>query len=134
MKRILIMGLPGSGKSTLAVELTLALFPDCVWLNADAVREKYDDWDFSKEGRIRQSKRMRELADAAGRSYVIADFVCPLPEMRDIFDADFVVWMDTIRTSEYEDTNKMFVPPEYYNLHITEKYAEKYAAEIARKL
>jgi adenylylsulfate kinase len=132
--RILIMGLPGSGKSTLAAELVAELFPDCLWLNADSIREKYNDWDFSEEGRIRQSVRMRELADASTHKYIIADFVCPLPVMRENYAADFLVWMDTIATSEYEDTNKMFVPPEYYDIHITEQYAEKYAAEIARRI
>ncbi|CAB4133686.1 Adenylylsulphate kinase [uncultured Caudovirales phage] len=132
--RILIMGLPGSGKSTLAAKLEEELSPDCLWLNADTIREQYNDWDFSEEGRIRQSIRMRELADASNKKYVIADFVCPLPIMRKNYAADYTVWMDTIRTGRYEDTNKIFEPPEYYNIHITEQYAEKYAAEIARKL
>jgi len=132
--RILIMGLPGAGKSTLAAELADELSPDCLWLDANVVREKYNDWDFSEEGRIRQSLRMRELADASDKKYVIADFVCPLPIMRENYQADFVVWMDTVRTSKYEDTNKMFIPPEYYSLHITEQYAEKWANIIARKL
>jgi len=134
MKRILIMGLPGSGKSTLAAALMEELAPDCMWLNADAIREQYNDWDFSEEGRIRQSLRMRELADASDKQYVIADFVCPLPIMRENYKADFTVWLDTVRTSEYEDTNKMFEPPEYYSLHITEQYAEKWANIISRKL
>lgn len=128
------MGLPGSGKSTLAAALSEELFPDCLWLNADIIRKEYNDWDFSEEGRIRQSIRMRTLADSSDKKYVIADFVCPLPVMRENYAADFTVWMDTIRTSEYEDTNKMFVPPEYYSMHILEHYAEKYAAEIARRL
>ena len=59
MSRILIMGLPGSGKSYLANEL-IKLLNNCEWFNADDVRKKYDDWDFSYEGRIRQSLRMRE--------------------------------------------------------------------------
>lgn len=132
--RILIMGLPGSGKSTLAAELNAALFPSCLWLNADVIREKYNDWDFSEAGRIRQSTRMRDLADASDKKYVIADFVCPLPAMRENYAADFVVWVDTIPSSRYSDTNQLFVPPEYYSMHITEQYAEKYAAEIARRI
>ena len=31
-------------------------------LNADEVRKEANDWDFSKEGRKRQSKRMAEFA------------------------------------------------------------------------
>ena len=50
--KILVMGLPGSGKSTFAEPLAKSLFG--TWINADQVREKYDDWDFSIEGRVRQ--------------------------------------------------------------------------------
>ena len=39
--KILICGLPGSGKSTLAEPLSVVL--DAVWINADAVRERYDE-------------------------------------------------------------------------------------------
>lgn len=118
--KVLIMGLPGSGKTTLANILHQTLLPHYrgLWLNADAVREEYDDWDFSYEGRIRQAHRM-----AAPRSieaqYTIIDMVCPLPEMREIINADLVIWMDTISSSQYEDTNKMFVPPERYDFRYT---------------
>ena len=56
-QRILIMGLPGAGKTTLAKELKKqleALGKSVQWLNADAVREKFNDWDFSDAGRLRQ--------------------------------------------------------------------------------
>ena len=124
------MGLPGSGKTTLSAALTAHLFPQCLWLNADTVREKYNDWDFSIEGRIRQSVRMRELADASDKPFVIADFVCPLPEMRDNFDADYLIWVNTITTGKFEDTNKMFVPPETANCIVTTQDADHWAEII----
>ena len=65
-KRILIMGLPGAGKTYLATQLKRRLEAHgqtVSWLNADEVRRHYNDWDFSVEGRIRQSMRMRDLAD-----------------------------------------------------------------------
>ena len=135
MKRILIMGLPGSGKTTLAAAIGARLFfnKKFTWFNADAIRERYNDWDFSEEGRIRQAKRMRELADkeiAQGR-LALCDFVCPLPEMREIFDADITVWVDTDQEGRYEDTNKIFVPPEKYDFRVTEKDSTKWAAIIA---
>lgn len=131
--RILIMGLPGSGKTTLARELFNLLSDEegsCSWANADWVRSKYNDWDFSPEGRIRQAHRMRELADSSTNAYFIADFVSPLPEMRDIFDADYTVWMDTIQEGRFEDTNKAFIPPEKYDIRITEMDAKKWAYAI----
>jgi adenylylsulfate kinase len=120
MKRILIMGISGAGKTTLAKSLQARL--DSVHFNADLVRGMFDDWDFSAEGRIRQSQRMRDLADATRADYVIADFIAPLNRMRDIFDADFTIWMDTVQRSEFPDTDTMFVPPtsSEYDLRITD--------------
>jgi adenylylsulfate kinase len=121
-KRILIMGLPGAGKTTLAqyvLERLQNAGKSVSWLNADDVRNKFNDWDFSIEGRIRQSKRMKEMADEFNTDYVICDFVCPLNEMRKNFDADWTVWVDTIKEGRFEDTNRLFVPPENYDFHIT---------------
>ena len=129
-QRILVMGLPGAGKTTLANALADKL--DAMWFNADDVRRQYDDWDFSYEGRIRQSLRMRDLADDSYSKYVIVDFVCPLPEMRDNFNADYTIWVDTIRESRYSDTNNMFVEPDTYDFRITEQDSEKYSEIIAR--
>ena len=138
MKRILIMGLPGAGKTTLAADIGARLLfnKKFTWFNADAIRERYNDWDFSGEGRLRQARRMRELADKEieqGR-LAICDFVCPLPEMREIFDADITVWVDTDQEGRYEDTNKLFVPPEKYDFRVTEKDSTKWAAIIATHL
>lgn len=118
--KILILGLPGSGKSTLAEPVAKEL--GAVWINADQVREKYDDWDFSMEGRMRQSSRMRHLSDGVvmAGNIAITDFVCPTEEARSNFDADLVVWMDTIEEGRFEDTNKVFVPPVNYDCRITE--------------
>ena len=110
------MGLPGAGKTTLATELQTRL--NSAHFNADKVRALFNDWDFSTEGRIRQSQRMRDLADASFVDYVIADFIAPLKQMRDIFAADYVIWMDTILQSKFEDTNRVFEPPEKYDIRI----------------
>lgn len=112
------MGLPGSGKTTLAEQLYAAL-PDSLWLNADLIREKFDDWDFSNEGRLRQARRMHLLATESTRHYVIVDFVAALEEQRHIFDPDIIVWMDTIRSGRYEDTNKAFQVPVDYDLRFS---------------
>ena len=133
-QRILVMGLPGSGKTYLAQHILDHLQQErktVMWLNADDVRKKYNDWDFSHEGRIRQSLRMRELADSYKTDYVICDFVAPLVEMRNNFKADWTVWVDTIDKGRFEDTNKAFVPPEVYDFRITEQKAEKWSEFIA---
>ena len=118
--KILVMGLPGSGKTYLSERLVPLL--NAAWYNADVVRKMANDWDFSNDGRIRQSTRMKTFADfekSHGR-FVVCDFVCPTKETRQEFDADIVIWMDTISEGRFEDTNKIFVKPEDCDFHITE--------------
>jgi len=132
--RILIMGLPGAGKTTLALNLLNYFSPDVLWLNADEIRRKFDDWDFSYKGRIRQSTRIREIADVSNRDYIIADFVCPLPEMRNIYEPNFLIWVDTIAEGRFEDTNQAFVAPAQYDIRVTEQDAGKWAKLIYEQI
>tara|TARA_B110000977_G_C10754444_1_gene368164 strand:- start:33 stop:440 length:408 start_codon:yes stop_codon:yes gene_type:complete len=135
MKIILIMGLPGSGKTTLANELSLLLL-NSKRINADEVRKDYDDWDFSKEGRLRQSKRMSDKAQALKieGNYVIADFICPTPDTRELFNSDYIVWVDTIEEGRFDDTNKLFIKPDKYNLHVTTQDAKYWASIILKDI
>jgi energy-coupling factor transporter ATP-binding protein EcfA2 len=132
-QRILIMGLPGAGKTTLAAKLQEFLINNhktVTWLNADDIRAHYNDWDFSVEGRIRQSIRMRELADRSELDFVICDFVAPLADMRVNYAADWTIWVDTIREGRYADTNKMFQEPDEYDFRVDEQDAEKWSEFI----
>ena len=120
LMKILVMGLPGSGKTYLSERLVPLL--NAAWYNADVVRKMANDWDFSVDGRDRQSKRMRTFADfekTHGR-FVVCDFVCPSKETRKNFDADIVVWMNTIKEGRFEDTNKLFENPEKVDFRIVE--------------
>ena len=159
-QKILIMGLPGSGKTYLATALKAYLErngdifrinPGRVlnfegtpsanafsvrvdWFNADDIRKRFNDWDFSREGRIRQSLRMAEFAFKCSGEFVICDFVAPLPEQRFNFKADWCIWMDTIDAGRYADTNQAFVPPEVYDFRITEQNADKWAEFIGEHI
>ena len=128
------MGLPGAGKTTLANELAKLI--DCKRLNADEIRKAANDWDFSEEGRKRQAKRMSDAALKIKKegNNVIADFICPTPEARDLFPADYIVWVDTIKEGRFEDTNQMFVKPEKFNFHVTTQDAKLWASKIKEDL
>jgi hypothetical protein len=159
-QRILIMGLPGAGKTYFAERLkkyleqngdVMKVSPGRVlgyegipgpdffnvkvdWFNADEIRKRFNDWDFSKEGRIRQSLRMFEFAIKCTGDFVICDFVAPLAEMRHNFKADWTIWMDTIDAGRYDDTNKAFVPPDIYDFRVTEKNAEKWVEFVGQHI
>ena len=117
MFKVLIMGLSGSGKSTLAEQLHKKL-ANSIRLNADTIRKSYNDWDFSEEGRIRQANRIKQLADVCDDEYIIIDMIAPIETMRSIIDADFTIWMNTIKESNYKDTDLIFKPPYNANLII----------------
>lgn len=159
-KRILVMGLPGSGKTYFAEKLKNYLIshgdimkinpgkilnangiPNSAiwqisvdWFNADEIRKRFNDWDFSKEGRIRQSIRMFDFAIKCSGDFVICDFVAPLVEMRNNFKADWTIWLDTINKGRFEDTNQAFVSPNVYDFRITEQNAEKWVEFVGEHI
>lgn len=157
-QRILIMGLPGAGKTFLATalkkfletnstirhmpvsrminqEMTPAAYSCTVdWFNADDVRKRFNDWDFSREGRIRQSIRMADFALSCTSDYVICDFVAPLVEQRNNFKADWTIWVDTIAAGRFEDTNRAFVEPAVYDFRVTEQDADKWAEFVGQHI
>ena len=128
------MGLPGSGKTTLASNLVPLL--NAKWLNADEVRKAANDWDFSSEGRTRQANRMwtKALEFKIQGLNVVADFVCPTPAARELFPADYIIWMDTIKEGRFDDTNKMFVKPEKFDFHVTSQNANEWSEKILTDL
>jgi broad-specificity NMP kinase len=152
------MGLPGAGKTFLAtalkkfletnstirhmpmsrainMEMTPSAYSCTVdWFNADDVRKRFNDWDFSREGRIRQSIRMADFALSCTSDFVICDFVAPLVEMRNNFKADWTIWVDTIEAGRFEDTNRAFVEPEVYDFRVTEQDADKWAEFVGQHI
>lgn len=132
--KILVMGLPGSGKTYLSERLQKHM--GCAWFNADAVRGMANDWEFSEEARIRQARRMRNIADyekGCGRT-VICDFVCPTELTRYTFEADITIWMDTISEGRFEDTNKAFVPPTEADYVITKFMSDEEILDFVKAL
>jgi hypothetical protein len=129
-RKILIMGLPGAGKTTLARELAPLL--RAVLFNADAVRQNLNrDLGFSPADRIEQARRMGWLCDRVVEAghVAIADFICPTPETREAFGAAFTVWLDRIEEGRFADTNRLFVPPERFDIRVEAEGSPRFWAE-----
>ena len=125
-------GLPGAGKTTFANVLAPLL--NAVVFNADAVRANLSqDLGFTHDDRVEHSRRMGWMCDRvveAGGT-VIADFICPIPQTRSAFGDAFTIWADRIERGRFEDTNRLFVAPERYDLRIEAEGAPQYWAEQA---
>jgi len=132
--KILFMGLPGAGKTYISERVSKIL--DCAWYNADNVRHMAKDWDFSKEGRVRQSQRMRTFADfeKSHDRNVICDFVCPTKETRKEFDADIVVWVNTIESGRFENTNSIFEPPKEVDFVVETRYNDSDIKKLTEEI
>jgi hypothetical protein len=70
--------------------------------------------------------------------FAIADFICPTPTTRQAFFAGgeaFVIWVDRIKVGAFPDTNRMFVPPDRFDLRILlEGSPEFWAEQAVRRL
>ena len=160
--KILICGLPGSGKTWLAERLSSNI-DNSAWFNADIVRKTENDWDFSPEGRKRQAGRMRNHADAASVNGEIAicDFVAPTKEIRESFNPDYLIWLDTVKegrvvsekkdelkdanelpfdidtlekSKEFQDTNNVFDPPQNASKIIKSFLTDKEIKSLAEEI
>ena len=128
------MGLPGSGITTSSHDFAPLFYAKRI--NADEVRKEENDWDFTEEVRKRQSKRMADFAIKLKNegNFVVADFICPTPEARRLFPADYIIWVDTIKEGRFDDTNKMFVKPDKFDFHVTTQDAKNWASKIIKEI
>ena len=160
--KILVCGLPGSGKTWLSERLVKHI-NNCAWYNADFVRKYANDWDFEPEGRMRQANRMKTFADFEKRNgrWVVCDFVAPTEKARIAFDADFLIWIDTIKegrvvsaklnqlneinnlpfnadslatSKKFDDTTKMFEKPINADEHVNSFLSDEEIKQLAEKI
>lgn len=130
-KRILVFGLPGAGKSTFSKKLLTA---NMDYYNADEIRKKFNDWDFSEEGRKRQALKMLSMTmdSKINNRHSIADFVAPFDKNRQSYDIK--IWMNTINKSKYKDTNEIFEKPKTCNFEIKDYNYDNIIKEIHNEI
>ncbi len=125
------MGLPGSGKTTLAELLVPKL--KAIWFNADAVRSEISkDLGFTEDDRLEHARRMGKLCEFSSKygSFSVADFVCPTKKARELFNADFTIWVNRIEEGRFEDTNKMFEPPQNYDIKLKDGSPQEWLSQV----
>jgi hypothetical protein len=118
---VLLMGLPGAGKTTIADAIKDRT--NGLHINADDVRAGLNkDLGFSIDDRIENARRLGELARLMNRKQdkpVIVDFINPTKETRAAFGkADVTVWVDTVKSSRFPDTDAIWEDPEHYDHRI----------------
>ena len=59
---------------------------------------------------------MKDLANH--HEIAVADFVCPTKVTRKQYNADYVIWMNTIDFGRFQDTNKIFEKPKKVDCEI----------------
>ena len=132
--KVLVMGLSGAGKTTLANKLEehLKTTYTITRINADEIRSKYNDWDFTITGRLRQAERCKLLAKQSNNDIVICDFIAPIHQSIDIFEPNYIIWLNTVSESQYKDTDQLFENPtkvdkiitNYSDIDLDELYTE----------
>lgn len=117
--RILVIGLPESSRRKIAEELSIAIGGDASFIDSCGLRHQFKDVDYSEEGQLRHAYRLLGLARKVATPVSIIDMTCPLPKMREILNPDILVWVSDADKSKHEDLNKMFVPPQLYDIECT---------------
>jgi hypothetical protein len=113
--RILVMGMPGSSRALVASKLAKTIGQDATFLRSHDLRHYHKDVDFSEDGQLRHCYRMLNLARGTKTPVCIIDMACPLPKMRDILNPDIIIWVSDKDRSDYEELNKMYIPPFQYD-------------------
>jgi hypothetical protein len=118
--RVLVMGMPGSCRAKLAQALVQRMGDDASVLRSIDIRTKKKDLDFGQSGQLRHCYRMLELARSSATLITVIDMVCPLEKMREILNADLVIWCSDHPVSQYPELNTMFEPPYNFDIECTD--------------
>ena len=135
VKKVLVCGLSGAGKTWLTREIVAIL--DCTWLNNDEIREgphSYIGW--SEQDRVEHAHKVGQWANILmndGRHCLI-DMIAPTEDCRKALDPDFTVFIDSVSSSVYLDTDLLWEPPTDPDYVVKSQNAKLWAGLIAQKL
>ena len=131
-KKILVFGLSGSGKTTFSKKL-ISYSNNIDHYDADKVRTAFDDWDFSLKGRERQNMRMIYLSNLSNlnNKHAICDYINPFEKNRN--DYDLKIFMNTVDSSKYKNTDLIFETPKNLDYEIT-SFDEELNLDIIKKI
>jgi len=74
------------------------------------------------------------LAEKSKNKYVVADFICPLPEQFKIFKPNYIFWMDTIKIGRFQNMNRLFQKPKKFDLRFREKKLQINLMQVKDKI
>lgn len=106
--RILVMGRSPRRHeiaSLIANDLSASL------ISSSTIRQQFNDRDYSFQGFVKHSQRVRKISSAAPSSIVVIDSSCPTQQSRDFINSDFIIHVDPNVASKYDELNSLFEPP-----------------------
>lgn len=112
--RILVMGLPDSSKKSISEKLHKRI-EDSELIHSMQARIKKKDLDFTRDGQLRHSYRILQLARTSESPISIINMAAPLSKTRKILNPDFLIYVNDGDASEYEELKEMFEAPKVFD-------------------
>jgi adenylylsulfate kinase-like enzyme len=103
-------GQPGAGKTTLANALIENCSDNCIHVDGDGLRELFQNFDYSKEGRVKNIQSVLDLCRFLDHKNftVVVSVVAPYKEMRDSLKKTNKVVEIYVHTSELRGREQNF--------------------------
>lgn len=112
--RILVMGAPNSSKRSISEKLHQQI-ENSELIHSMAARTKKKDLDFTKDGQLRHSYRLLEMARKSEAPISIINMAAPLAKTREILNPDFLIYVNDGTVDDYEEIKELFEAPKVFD-------------------